>query len=85
MNFTLGKLVAIGCFDVYLIWRLSTCGSLCFADGSSRTIRPRLSSLPSGLGTLRKASISPIDGTNSGINGFNFVSSTISCGWYLNK
>jgi hypothetical protein len=32
------------------------------------------------INTLRKASISPIAGTYSGINGFSFVSSTISCG-----
>ena len=77
---TLGRLDAVGFFNLYRNSRPRTCASLCLDEGSSSTIRPSASSFPSGRGTLRKASMSPIAGTYSGMNGFSFVSRMISCG-----
>ena len=62
---------------------VKTVGSDWIDAGSSRETRPKLSALPSGLGTLMKGSMSPTAGMYSGMNGRIFVSSSMLCGLYL--
>ena len=45
------------------------CGSVVPIVGSSKIVKPKYSVSSSGLGTLIKASIAPIDGIKSGMNG----------------
>lgn len=50
------------CFVTFLIIRSRTVGSDCLAHGSSRTVRPRESGLPSCLGTYKhKKQLPPIN------------------------
>lgn len=49
-----------------------------FLNYSSIYFNPKCSYLLSGLGIFKKASTSPTAGINSGINGFNYVSISIS-------
>jgi len=58
----------------------STVLSSLFSAGSSRTVIPKSSLVPSGFGIFKKASTSPTAGTNSGINGLSFVFSSIFYG-----
>lgn len=54
-----------------------------FNEGSSRTVIPKSSLVPSGLGIFKKASTSPMEGIYSGTNGFNFESKSIFYGLNL--
>lgn len=51
--------------------------------GSSRTVIPKSSFVPSGFGIFKKASTSPTAGMQSGINGLILVSRSIFWGLYL--
>ncbi len=68
------------CFVSVLNCKSNTCESLCLDDGSSSTVRPKVSGFASGLGIFIKASMSPMQGIYSGMNGFSLNSSSIACG-----
>lgn len=58
---------------------------VCITEGSSITVSPNVSGVPSGLSILRNASGSPTAGIKSGINGLSFVSISRIVGRYLIK